>query len=104
MTNILKLMQAAKKMQKDVEETQAKLESTAVTGNGGPNNEVTIVTTGHHLCTSVKLSSDAFKMEPQDLQNAILQAFNSTHSKIKSISKSEYSQLAESMANETKED
>lgn len=104
MTNILKLMQAAKKMQKDVEATQAKLESTIIVGNGGKNNEVTIETTGHHLCKSVKITESALKMPQQELEQAILAAFNSTHAQIKSISKSEFSQLAEAMANESKED
>jgi DNA-binding protein YbaB len=101
MANLLKLMQAAKNMQKNVEATQEKLEKMRITGQAGDNNCVTIETTGQHLCTQVTLTEDAKAMSLEALSEAIKTAINQTHTEIKTLSQREFTQLAEEIQNDT---
>ena len=103
MTNILKLMQAAKKMEKSVKETDEKLRNTQVTGSAGPNNCVSIETNGQHICTKVELGPETKNLSNDELAQAILNAINQTNEKIKELSKTEFSQIADLIASETKD-
>ncbi len=100
MTNMLKLMQAAKSMQKNVEETQKKLQNTTITGS---DNYVTIKTDGQHFCKEVTLAAEVKDLSLPELEQAILNAINQTNEQIKNLSKSEFSQIANLMASEAED-
>ena len=100
MTNMLKLMQAAKSMQKNVEETQKKLQNTTITGS---DNCVTIKTDGQHFCKEVNLAAEVKDLSLPELEQAILNAINQTNEQIKNLSKSEFSQIANLMASEAED-
>jgi len=89
MPNILKLMQAAKEMQKNVESTQKKLSQTSIEGE---SNGVKVITNGQHFCLEVVLPNGDTAMA-----ESIKDAINQCNDKIKAISQSEFSSLAEQM-------
>ena len=101
MANLLKLMQAAKNMQKNVEAAQQKLEKLRITGCAGEDNCVTIETTGQHECTSVTLTETAKSLSLDELALAIQDAINQTHQEIKTLSQREFSQMAEMIQKDT---
>lgn len=94
MANLLKLMQAAKEMQKNVESTQKKLEKTSIVGE---DQGVKIIANGQHSCLDVSLAAEVKDLPLENIAKAIKNAINQINEQIKSLSQSEFSNLAEQM-------
>tara|TARA_B100000683_G_C12438684_1_gene535035 strand:+ start:506 stop:817 length:312 start_codon:yes stop_codon:yes gene_type:complete len=103
MANLMKLMQAAKKMQKNVEATQEKLKTMRIIGSD-PNQMVHIETDGQHRCLGVKLSETAMTLNQAQLEQAIQAALVSTHDEIQTLSQKEFSEIADAIQRESSED
>lgn len=80
-------MMRLRKMQKQMEEAQAKLESTVFTGTAG-GGMVTVEVKGTHEVVSVKIDPDALesKEDVEMIEDTIVAALNDANKKIESES------------------
>lgn len=80
-------MMRLRKMQKQMEEAQAKLESTVFTGTAG-GGMVTVEVKGTHEVVSIKIDPDALesKEDVEMIEDTIVAALNDANKKIESES------------------
>ncbi|MCK9191803.1 MAG: YbaB/EbfC family nucleoid-associated protein [Sphaerochaetaceae bacterium] len=99
MSNPFDMMRGMKDLQKNVNEMQAKLETTFATGNAGAGM-VEITINGKYKITDIKI--DPAIVDPTDvdtLQVLIAAAFNSASQNLQDKLKAESTQMAGSLGN-----
>ncbi len=81
MTNIIQMMQKAKKFKQEMQDLQERLQKMEVAGQAG-NGLVTCVITGRHELKSLKINPSIIKAEEADvLEDLVIAAVNDARAK-----------------------